>query len=278
MFGVEMKKMLRSRNARIIFLTGILLAVCQTVYYRFWYYPGIMVNFEAAMREGKGYTQPAVLLQGWLGTDFTSLWEHFFYLTIPLLAAVPWSASYHAEKRDGYLKLVYTKTSRSRYLLSKYTVTFLSGAAAVALPLLLSLYLSALYLPVGAVDAVMFQSAITNRSLWGSDFFSNPLLYALKYITLDAVYGGLFAVSSLFLSFFMKNRFSVWTLLFLLNLLGYYLLLSYVPAAYQYIPYFFLNACMGAEISGSFLVGAGIVLVGVSLGGFLFLGKKDEIF
>lgn len=129
MIGIELKKMLRSRNARIIFLIGILLAVCQTVYFRFWYYPGEMEFFKEAMQGGKnkGYIQPPVLLDGWLGTDFTSVLEHFFYLTLPLLAAVPWADSYHTEKKNGYLKMVYTKTSRMRYLLSKYAVAFLSG-------------------------------------------------------------------------------------------------------------------------------------------------------
>lgn len=280
MIGIELKKMLRSRNARLIFMIGIFLAVCQTVYYRFWYYPGEMLNFETALQGGKtgGYIQPPVLTQGWLGTDFTSLWEHFFYLTLPMLAAVPWADSYYTEKRNGYLKMVYTKTSRMRYLLSKYVVAFLSGTAAIAIPLLVSLYFSVLYLPAKPLDAVMFQSAITNQSLWNQEFFTVPVLFILKYIGMDAFYGGLFAVTSLLLSFFLKSRFNVWSILFILNIVGYYILFSFKEGLYKFIPYFFLNASVGAPMTSGFLLIMGSVVLVVSLAGFLYLGKKDEIF
>lgn len=148
----------------------------------------------------------------------------------------------------------------------------------MALPLLLSLYFAALYLPVKPVDAVMFKSRITNVSLWGHDFFHAPVMYALKYIGLNAVYGGIFAVTSLFLSFFLKSRFTVWNLLLILNLFSYYMLVGLFPESARYIPYFFLNAEIGPEITVRFLGVVGGVFLVISLVGFLILGKKDEIF
>lgn len=73
MIKSELKKVLHYKNFRIILLTGWLLAVFQTVYFRFFYYPGLMGNLKDAMEGGiySGYVQPPVVLQGWLGMDFT---------------------------------------------------------------------------------------------------------------------------------------------------------------------------------------------------------------
>lgn len=280
MIGIEIKKAIHSKNVRISFTIGIVLAVCQTIYFRFFYYPGYMNNFLGSLEEGKtaGYVQPPVISQGYLGMDFTSFWEHFFYLILPLLAVIPWADSYYCEKRNGYLKIIYSKVSRGKYLLAKFISVFLFGAAAVAIPLLLSLYLSALYLPAKPIDAVMFQSGVNNLTLWGNVFFINPVNYMVRYMVLDALYGGLFAVFSLFLSFFMKKRFSIWTFLFLINLVGYYILSRYISGIAQYVPYFLLNAEAGARVDGRFLLIAGLAVLGISFVGFMSLGKKDEIF
>lgn len=173
---------------------------------------------------------------------------------------------------------MYTKTKRVRYLCVKYVMVFLTGGFCVGLPLVLSFYFSVLYLPIQPVDAVMFQSAISNRSLWGSDFFQQPLLYAVKYISLDAMYGGIFAVMSLALSVFVKKRFTIWTSLFILNLFSYYLLYYYVPSLYKYIPYFFLNADAAPLISGTFLLIMGGLLLTISFLCFLIIEKRNEIY
>lgn len=277
---IELKKALRSSNIRIILLVGFLLAVCQTVYYRFSYYPGALDNYLSSLEGGRtsGYIQPPVISQGCLGMDFTSLWEHLFYLILPLLAAVPWADSYYQEKRNGYLKMVYTKTSRMKYLSVKYASVFLLGAAAVAFPLLLSIYFSSLYLPADPIDMAMFQSNVNNYTLWGALFYENPLLYMFRYVLLDAIYGGLFAVLSLFLSLFVKKRFTVWTLLFLVNIAGYYILDFYVTGTGNYFPYYFLNAEVGAQVGLGFLLITGLLLFFVSFIGFLFFGNRDEIF
>lgn len=277
---IELKKALRSTNVRVILLIGFLLAVCQTVYFRFFYYPGCMSLYQDALNGAKtaGYIQPPVISQGCLGMDYTSFWEHFFYLILPLLASVPWADSYYQEKRSGYLKMVYTKSSRMKYLLSKYAAVFCLGAVAVAFPLMLSIYFSALYLPAQPLDQVMLQSSIANYTLWGNIFYENPLHYMFRYIILDSIYGGLFAGVSLLLSIFVRKRFTIWTFLFLVNLSGYYILSNYVAGSGQYVPYFFLNADSGAEIREGFLIITGLVLFLISFIGFLFFGKRDEIF
>lgn len=145
----------------------------------------------------------------WIGVrrmDTTFLPDLFFALA-PLCAALPYAWSLRSELVSGFINQPYVRTVRMRYLLAKYAATFCSGAATVAMPLLLNFVVLSCFIPGYIPDAGdgMRVLIMPNYAFSGL-FFSKPLLYVLVYTLFDAVLCGLWAVFVLSLSFLIDNR------------------------------------------------------------------------
>lgn len=141
--------------------------------------------------------ETVTLYRCWLGMSESTA-HTVFYRIFPLLALLPCGISISEELNGGYVKAIIPLVGRRKYFCAKLLAAFLSGGAAVCIPLLVSLAATASVVP--AIDPVPYMSEyypVAHGDLFSSFAFSKPLLYALSYCAVDFVFGGLFACLAL---------------------------------------------------------------------------------
>lgn len=96
------------------------------------------------------------LSQIWLGTDYQFAFNSIFFALLPLIACLPYASTCYSDIKSGYERTVCVKTLRINYVIAKAVAVSLSGAAAVAIPLLIDLFVAA--------------------GLWGADVHFEPTI------------------------------------------------------------------------------------------------------
>jgi len=132
-----------------------------------------------------------------------------FYYILPILAALPFVDTFYTDVKSGYVKNVFIRTKKRDYLTAKGLAVFLSAFAAIAIPLLLNLFATAMLLPSVLPDATAQRSYITANSMWADMFYANPYRYILLYSLITSTFAGLFTLLGLAVSRFVINRFLV---------------------------------------------------------------------
>lgn len=134
---------------------------------------------------------------------------HYLYLFImPLLAALPFGASYYMDSKTGYIKQLVSRCGIRKYVMAKYGATFISGGTVVSLPLLIQLMLLALIYPVNKpqrFDSVFFCETAPGIDL----FFEHPIIYCIIWCAIVFIVAGLFAVISIAVTDIAYNYFSI---------------------------------------------------------------------
>jgi len=150
------------------------------------------------------------LFNHWLCEDLTSLSASVFFIFAPVTAALPYGASLYNEMKSGYVKNMIVRTDRRYYFFGKFTAAFLSGGCTVAVPAAVNFLLSAMFIPAAAPD-VFYDIGWTVResSMFSGVFFSHPYIYVLLRCAVVFMFGGMFALTSFSLGFFIHNRFAV---------------------------------------------------------------------
>ncbi len=161
---------------------------------------------------------PPSLYQYWICTEFKSSMIPVYFMLAPLLASLPFADSYFRDRR-GYIKQIITRTSRLKYLASKYLAVFISGGTAFALPLVVNFIAIACICPALAPQATTGTFATYENGFMSLLFINHPLIYCIFYIILDFILAGLLATVALTAALFIKNRFAVLLSPFILFLL-----------------------------------------------------------
>lgn len=183
----------------------------------------------------------------WVGGDDLSLAAALFYALLPVGAALPFSWSYCTERKSGYLKNIYTRVDKKTYLAGKALAVFLSGAGAVAVSLGVNLLLVLAKVPlVTPFAGYNFYNHIYFGNLWADLYFTAPGLYVLLYAVLDVFYGGVFALLSFAVGFYVPSVLAVVFVPFLLTLAAGYgetaLYTAWAAAApVEWVPPYFLH-------------------------------------
>ena len=132
------------------------------------------------------------LSQIWLGTNYQFAFNYIFFALFPLIACLPYAATCYLDIKSGYERNVCVKASRINYVIAKAVAVSLSGAVAVAIPLLIDLFIAAGLYPDRKPNKLTFLYAgIIDCNLFPRLFALYPVCYCLVFILLDAVFGGL---------------------------------------------------------------------------------------
>lgn len=167
-----------------------------------------------SMKDGEFTRNPTLSLitfyNSWVGGDELSLAAALFYTLLPVGAALPFGWSYYVERKNGYLKNIYSRVSKKTYLTGKAIAVFLSGAAVVSISLVVNILLVLAKIPL--ITPFVWYNLYNHvyfGSLWSDLYFSAPGLYVLLYALLDVFYGGIFALLSFAVGFYFRNIFAV---------------------------------------------------------------------
>lgn len=156
----------------------------------------------------KGF-YPHSVFNKWMGGEIYSIQPYLYFLIAPILAAIPFADSFYLDKKSGFLKNIFIRTKKRNYYISKYLSTFITGGAAVVIPLALNFILTSMFLPALTPESCAGTFMIMDMSMWADLFYSNPYIYVLMYLILDFVFFGLVATIALAISHSLNNRFAV---------------------------------------------------------------------
>jgi ABC-type transport system involved in multi-copper enzyme maturation permease subunit len=215
----------------------------------------------------------------WIGGDYQYPMTSLFYLLLPLMASLAFGWSFFMEKKSGYIKNVVTRTKKTHYFLAKYIAVFLSGGAVIAIPLVINFLTVACFIPAYQPDIYYNIYYSMHYHFLSELFYSSPLLYVIYVMALDFVFSGLIATASMALTFFVRNRFAVVLLPFLL-LLGIQYIQDTLYKIFQVIisPIDFLKAYSSGTISGWVVFPFMIILFLLTFGITCFKGVRDDVF
>ena len=164
---------------------------------------------------------PPLFFEYWLGLDGFTHYKDMLYLMLPIFASFPFADSFLQDKRTGYLKNVLVRADRKQYGVAKYFAVFVSSGAAALSPLLFDLMLTGSALPyLGPLPA----DSCYLPTLFGSMFYSTPVLYVLIFLLIDFVFFGSLACLALCISFYVENAFFVEMFPYIVYFLSYLLL------------------------------------------------------
>lgn len=219
-----------------------------------------------------------MLYNTWLGrSDSTA--HTVFYRIFPLLALLPCGYGISEEVNGGYVKAVIPLVGRRKYFSAKLLAAFLAGGAAVSIPLLTNLALTAAVVPALKPQPYLSMYYQVNPGdLFSSFSCSRPLLFALSYIGVDFVFGGLMACLALPVALMNEKRVAALAIPYICLLLA-----DAAKGFLRYISYMEISPLDLISVSRyntarPWLYGVWLViLLGVNLGFGLWKGAKRDI-
>ena len=148
-----------------------------------------MLELEGISTSPEGFS----LFTQWIAVNGTTFGNIVFYFVWPILAVLPFGWSYTEERRSGLFDQIVSRVGRRTYFVSKYAAVFVSGGAAVALPVLADLLANALVCPYCVPEAVTSVTPITNGYFLSRLFFTSPWAFALLWCCVEFLWGGVTA-------------------------------------------------------------------------------------
>lgn len=121
------------------------------------------------------------------GVNFASRLYLFIW---PILAAMPFGASYSAERRSGMYNQMISRSSKNTYFISKYIAVFVSGGFVVAMPALADILLNALVCPYEVMDVSNSISSVFNGWFLAELYYTCPWIHALIWCVVLFFLGG----------------------------------------------------------------------------------------
>ncbi len=196
----EYRRMFRAASFWIALGLGSIIAIAQIVF----------VVYPLSLHMLQFYTGhtgiPPSVYTKWLGQDGATAYHEIYRISIPIIAMLPHALSYYFDKKQGYIKNIYTRTKKKNYLVAKYIVTFTSGGIAVCIPYCINFWLSSCLLPQ-LIPVRNGMAPLVATSVFQSIYYRNPLLYTIIFMGILFVYSGVFATTALAAVTFVDNVF-----------------------------------------------------------------------
>lgn len=214
---MELKKAILSKFFVLGLLLLLVFALFSTWYMlenRIAYNPSLILNDSSSFENGKFKTNPDLPLFGfynsWLGAEVLSLGQTLFYNLLPVAVAIPYAWSYHKERKNGYLKNIASRTDKKKYFIAKIIAVFTSGVLVVFIPIIINIALVSAFVPsISPFPGYTLYNYLYIGDMWIEYYYNNPAFYVALYVTLDCLYGGLFALLSFAISFYIKSMLAV---------------------------------------------------------------------
>lgn len=179
---------------------------------------------------------PFSLYNSWIGGQGYLIQNTLYFVLIPLMACLPYAASFYSDRATGYTKNILTRIDRRSYYYAKCLSIFLVAGSAVILPLLFDIVATALFFPALIPEVTAGTFTIVQASMWSGLFYSYPSLYILCYLVLIALWTGLIALLAVPLSYIVSNRVIVALGPFVLLWLVDFVLHALPAYTYQFSP------------------------------------------
>ena len=146
-------------------------------------------------------------------------------LFAPLIAALPFAASFITDRSSGYITFILSRTSFRRYRTSKYVANLLAGGVSTSLPLLVGYGIINIFYKRGLPPIPVSPSEewvgarlpwVNANGTFGYLYRTKPDLYIFFLIGLVFLWGAAWAMAGLATSSFIHNKYRALVAPFLL--------------------------------------------------------------
>lgn len=278
-FKIEMKKVFKGKLFWLVIAFAVVLTVLSAVY-----------ELQSSKKDfdtlaGFGYNvMSATLDNTYVNTvyrDFTSITPAMFYRFIPLICVLAYGWSYSSDVRSGYIKSIITRTSKLKYLTSKYFATFISGGLVVLIPILVNILTLACFMPFrmpNIYESIYY--AELPAFAFANLFYKAPALYMVIILIFHFILGGLFATFAMAVSMFTTNKYIVTLFPFVFSFLYSYVCSVFLKNFFwgEMDPLYLINGLSNTYRVLEYLILVyGIFLI-LTAGTIFFKGMKKDVF
>ena len=278
-FKIEMKKVFEGKLFWFVIAFAVVLTVLSAVY-----------ELQSSKKDfdtlaGFGYNvMSATLDNTYVNTvyrDFTSITPAMFYRFIPLICVLAYGWSYSSDVRSGYIKSIITCTSKSKYLISKYFATFISGGLVVLIPILVNILTLACFMPFrmpNIYESIYY--AELPAFAFANLFYKAPALYMVIILIFHFILGGLFATFAMAVSMFATNKYIVTLFPFVFSFLYSYACSMFLNRLFlgEMDPLYLINGLSSTYRVLEYLILVYGVFLILTAGTIFFKGMKKDVF
>lgn len=220
MLKIELKRAFKSRTFQVAILIGLIISLGQ-------YFQNVVPMVKYLDMDLEKNVYPHSIFNKWMGGEYYTVWPMLFYFILPVLAVLPYGDSFYSDIQTGYVKNIFTRMDKKKYLKSKLAAVCLSAAVTVMFPLILNLLLTAVTLPalVPAPSTGFF--FIFDQNMWSGLFMTHPWVYNILYIMLDGIFAALFGCISLAGTLYVSGKFVVTVLPFTVQITVYVIAMNF---------------------------------------------------
>lgn len=203
---IEFKRAFINRAFFISLFIGILLAALQIM--------DTVLPYAFGFRLGANQYPPTIF--NYCIGMFPNVWSSIFYIIFPILATLPFADSFLVDQKSGYVKNIYTRGKKGYYLISKFMAVFSSAGLVTIIPLGINIFFASLCVPAVIPDVSTGFFPIFANATWSSIYYTDPFMYLMLFQLLMLITSGVLACSALLFSFFVKSKYVINILPFLL--------------------------------------------------------------
>lgn len=202
----ELKKALKSPGFKFALIIS---AVIVMMDYIINVLPLLISNHELLMASDNIYeVLPLNSYELWLGGRETSIAVAFFIL-VPLIASIPYGDSYFKDMNNGLGNYILVRCDGKKYVNAKYIATFLSGALAVGIPLILSFVICSMTMSTYTPFPDDGMNLMMPKSSMSYIYYKHPLLYIIISIIIVMVYAGCMATVAMCVAIYTNRIYIV---------------------------------------------------------------------
>lgn len=141
----------------------------------------------------------------WIDINMDTLGYAWFFFLFPLLAALAYGWSLNRERYDGYVKHIYTRTSRKQYFGAKWLISAFCGGLTVLIPLFLNLMLNALVCPTCLPRVTDFATPMWQGDFFSALYYTHPWLHAVACLAKIFLWGAATASISFAAGYYLRS-------------------------------------------------------------------------
>ena len=167
-----------------------------------------LLSFVAAAQQFKYYMNGIdhiSVFYRWIGQSNYTFGSYYLYQLIPLLAAFAYSHTICSDRTRGYVYQVITRTSRKKYFLAKYLVSYAGGGLIFTSSVLFNYIILSSFMPAIIPDPVEMSSLITPFQFGSTLFYTKPYTFMFLWLLITYFWGGTMALIGLTAGTFTNN-------------------------------------------------------------------------
>ncbi|PEI67983.1 membrane-spanning protein, partial [Bacillus wiedmannii] len=202
MFKNEFQRSLTRKSTLVVLVIVLLIAVFE-----------VLTN-SVIYLDGNDFWDYPMGSYSWWFIYHQNIYQSILSVLFPLLVSLGYSDSYIEDIKSGFLNNVLIRQYKSKYLVNKFLVNFIVGGIIVFVPLVVNLLLYLILVP--NIDLNVFFGSVLVQNFFPDLYIDYPFIHVMFKIFIFILYGGTFASIGLASSIFIKNRYVVVIIPFLI--------------------------------------------------------------